>query len=53
MSWLVANWALIVSVLLGLSEVLALIPGIQSNSVFQLIANVIKSLGTKALPPSV
>jgi hypothetical protein len=44
-AWMAANWALIVSVLFGLSEVLAMIPGIKANSVFQLIVSVLKSLG--------
>ena len=36
---IVANKAIILGVLLGVSESLALIPGIQANSVFQLILN--------------
>lgn len=41
------NWAIIATALLGISEVIALIPGIKSNSIFQLIYNVIKSSVTK------
>lgn len=48
MDWLMLNWAMIVAVLFGISEALALIPQIKSNSVFQLIANVIKSLAGKS-----
>ena len=38
------NWALIMGVLFGISESLALIPGIQSNSIFQLVYNGIKNI---------
>lgn len=51
MQWLIDNWAMIVAVLFGISEAIALVPGIQSNSVFQLIFNVIKSLAGKGTPP--
>lgn len=44
MVWLQENWALVVAVLFGVSEALALIPGIQANSVFQLIFNALKAL---------
>ena len=44
MAWLTENWSVIASVLLALSEALALIPGIKSNSVFQLIVNGLKSI---------
>lgn len=37
---------------LGLSEALALIPGIQSNSIFQLIVNLIKSALGKSDTPA-
>lgn len=47
MAYIIANWAMIASVLLGVSEALALIPGIKSNSVFQLIYNFIKSIVSK------
>lgn len=47
MAWVLANWSLIVSVLFGLSEVLALIPGIKANSVFQLVLNSLKGLAGK------
>ena len=41
---------LILGVLFGLSEVLAMIPGIKSNSVFQMIYNSLKFLKGKFLP---
>lgn len=44
MDWIIQNWGLILGVLFGLSEALALIPGIKSNSVFQLVYNLLKSL---------
>lgn len=52
MAWLQANWGLIVTVLFGLSEVLALVPGIKSNSVFQLIYNFLKQLQVKPADPA-
>lgn len=36
------NWAVVFASLFGVSEALALIPAIQSNSVFQAISNVLK-----------
>lgn len=42
--------ALVLGLLFMLSEVLALIPGIQSNSIFQLIQNGLKSLWAKLFP---
>jgi hypothetical protein len=44
MAWLQANWPVIVSVLWGISEALALIPQVKSNSVFTLIYNALKYL---------
>jgi hypothetical protein len=38
------NILIILGALLALSEVLALIPGIKSNSVFQLIVNIVKKV---------
>lgn len=38
------NLALILAVLFGISEALALIPALKSNSVFQLVFNILKSL---------
>lgn len=50
MEFIMANKVLILSVLFGLSELLALIPGIKSNSVFQLIFNMLKSAVVPADP---
>jgi hypothetical protein len=47
MSWIMANWAFIATVLLGISEALALIPGLQANSVLEAIINFFKGLGVK------
>lgn len=47
MAWLQENMTLILAVLLGLSEVLALIPAIKSNSIFTFIYNAIKALVPK------
>jgi len=38
------HWGVIAALLLALSEVLALIPGIKSSSIFQLIYNNLKAL---------
>lgn len=51
-AWVTANWGLLVTVLFGLSETLALIPGIQANSVFQFLFNLIKGLAGKIAPPA-
>jgi hypothetical protein len=47
MDFITENWIVILGALLALSEVLALIPGIKANSVFQLIVNVLLSLKPK------
>jgi len=44
MEVIIANKFIIVGFLFALSEVLALIPGIKSNSVFQLAANFLKKI---------
>jgi hypothetical protein len=44
---IVANQVVIVGFLLALSEVLALIPGVKSNSVFQLVVGLIKKVFVK------
>jgi hypothetical protein len=51
MAWISENYALVISVLFGLSEVLALIPGIQANSIFQLVVSVVKVLAGKKDEP--
>lgn len=38
--------------LLAVSEVLALIPGVKSNGVFQLLVNIVKSLVGPKAPPA-
>lgn len=47
MEFLHDNMVVIMGCLLGISEVLALVPGIKSNSIFQLIVNLIKSAAGK------
>ena len=44
MELVLANKMVIVGFLLALSEVLALIPSIKSNSIFQLIGNLLKKV---------
>lgn len=41
------NWVLVLSIALGVSEVLGMIPGIKSNGIFQLVYNLLKSLAPK------
>ena len=43
MAMIMENKAVILGLLFALSEVLALVPGIKSNSVFQLVVNLVKS----------
>jgi hypothetical protein len=42
-SWIQSNAAVILGLLFALSEALALIPGVDANSVFQLIYNWLKA----------
>lgn len=42
MQFVYMHWAMIVAALFGVSEVLALIPGVKANSVFQLIFNALQ-----------
>ena len=44
---IVANKVIILGFLLALSEVLALIPSIKANSVFQILVNAIKKVAGK------
>lgn len=44
------NWALVLGVLFGLSEVLAQIPQVKANSVFQAIVQVLSFLKDKIAP---
>jgi hypothetical protein len=41
------NWAIIATALFALSEVLALIPSIKSNGIFDLIFNLLKKAAGK------
>ncbi len=45
LSWIMANSTYILAFLFALSELLAQIPSIKANSVFQLFVNAIKALG--------
>jgi hypothetical protein len=47
MEVVIANKVVILGFLFALSEVLALIPSIKSNSVFQLVVNVLKKVSNK------
>ena len=47
MQFLIDNWGIIAAALLAVSEVLAQIPAVKSNSVFQLIVSGIKSISKK------
>ena len=54
MGFIVENYIVIIGALLAISEVLALIPSVKSNSVFQLVINLIKAVANKGkLPPAV
>ena len=53
LAWLQANMPVVLGVLLAISEGLALIPGIKSNSIFQLIYNALKSFAGKSDAPQV
>lgn len=46
-AFIMANQVVLLGFLFALSEVLALIPGVKSNSVFQLILAGLKKLGPK------
>ena len=48
MQWLTANSALVFGVLFGVSEALALIPALKSNSVFELVVSVLAKLSGKS-----
>ena len=47
MAFIQENWQVIILALLAISEVLAQIPSIKANSVFQLIVNFLKGLKPK------
>jgi hypothetical protein len=44
MEFIKENWAVIATVLFAISELLALVPAIKSNSILQAIVNGMKSL---------
>lgn len=48
--WLMMHKEVIFAALFAISEMLALIPQVKSNSVFQLIVNAIKGMKAKLLP---
>lgn len=48
MDFVLANQVAILAALLAVSEVLASVPAIKSNSIFQLIVNVIKKVAGKS-----
>lgn len=43
-AWILDHWGLIVTVLFALSELLAEIPAVKANSVFQLVLQAIHAL---------
>ena len=45
MEVIIANKTVILGALLAFSELLALIPSVKSNSIFQLVVNLFKGLG--------
>lgn len=48
MAWLIANWAaVLMAVYVVLNEIVALAPNLKSNSVIQLVINILKSLVVK------
>lgn len=47
MDFIIANKAVILAALLAVSEVLALIPGIKANSIFEAVLNGLKSMAGK------
>lgn len=51
-NWVMMNGPIIVGVLFGISESLALIPAVRANSVAQLIYNALKSIKDKLKLPA-
>lgn len=43
MNFITTNWAVIATALFAVSEVLALVPSVKSNGVFQLLLNLLKN----------
>jgi hypothetical protein len=50
MAWIQEHWGLVFGVLFAVDNLLAAMPNVASNSVFQLIANLIAALGPKPPP---
>lgn len=50
MAWLQQNMTMILAILLGLSESLALAPAVKANSIFQLLFNFLKSINNPPKP---
>lgn len=48
MEFIIANKAIILAAVLALSEVLALIPSVKSNSIFEVVVKVLASFLPKA-----
>ena len=49
MNFITSHWGTIATVLLGISELLSFVPGVQANGVIQAILNALRSLlGKKA-----
>lgn len=44
MEFIKENWALIATVLLAVSELLAVVPAIKANSIAQLVLNAVKAI---------
>lgn len=52
MDWIIAHWAaLLGAIYVILNEVIALAPNLQSNSVVQLIVNILKSVVAQPVQP--
>lgn len=47
MQWFVQNWGLVATILLSVSEVLALVPALKSNGIIDGLVKTLKSLGVK------
>lgn len=50
MAWIQANWSLVFGVLFAIDQLLAAIPSIKANSVFQLIGGILSATAPK--PPA-
>lgn len=53
MAWLAANWQVVLgAAYVIINEIVALAPNLKSNSIVQLVVNVLKSLVPAKLPPA-